>query len=50
VLCYGYLIRWNTFLFAVTLSKLDRQPITVALAQLAALPTLLVYIIFGRDR
>jgi glucose/mannose transport system permease protein len=56
---------WNEFLFAVTLSKPDSQPITVALAQLAggeavkwnlpmagallaALPTLLVYIIFGR--
>jgi glucose/mannose transport system permease protein len=56
---------WNEFLFAVTLSKPDTQPITVALAQLsggeavkwnlpmagallAALPTLLVYIIFGR--
>ena len=56
---------WNEFLFAVTLSKQDSQPITVALAQLAggeavkwnlpmagallaALPTLLVYIIFGR--
>ena len=56
---------WNEFLFAVTLSKPDSQPITVALAQLAggeavkwnlpmagallaALPTLLVYIFFGR--
>ncbi len=56
---------WNEFLFAVTLSKPDSQPITVALAQLAggeavkwnlpmagallgALPTLLVYILFGR--
>ena len=56
---------WNEFLFAVTLSKPDSQPITVALAQLAggeavkwnlpmagallaALPTLLVYVIFGR--
>jgi len=56
---------WNEFLFAVTLSNPDSQPITVALAQLAggeavkwnlpmagalmaALPTLLVYVIFGR--
>jgi len=56
---------WNEFLFAVTLSKPDTQPITVALAQLsggeavkwnlpmagallAALPTLMVYIVFGR--
>lgn len=56
---------WNEFLFAVTLSKPDTQPITVALAQLAggeavkwnlpmsgaliaALPTLLVYILLGR--
>lgn len=35
-------------IFAVTLSKPASQPITVALAQLAALPTLLVYILFGR--
>lgn len=56
---------WNEFLFAVTLSKPDSQPITVALAQLAggeavkwnlpmsgallaALPTLVVYILLGR--
>ena len=57
---------WHEFLFAVTLSKPDGQPITVVQAQLAggeavkwslpmagvlpaaALPTLLVYIIFGR--
>jgi glucose/mannose transport system permease protein len=56
---------WNEFLFAVTLSNPDSQPITVALAQLAggeavrwnlpmagallaALPTLLVYVLFGR--
>jgi glucose/mannose transport system permease protein len=56
---------WNEFLFAVSLSNPDSQPITVALAQLAggeavkwnlpmagallaALPTLLVYVIFGR--
>ncbi|HEY6105322.1 MAG TPA: carbohydrate ABC transporter permease [Anaeromyxobacteraceae bacterium] len=56
---------WNEFLFAVTLSNPQSQPITVALAQLAggeavkwnlpmagallaALPTLLVYVIFGR--
>ena len=56
---------WNEFLFAVTLSNPQSQPITVALAQLAggeavkwnlpmagallaALPTLLVYVVFGR--
>jgi len=56
---------WNEFLFAVTLSNPDSQPITVALAQLAggeavrwnlpmagallaALPTLVVYVLFGR--
>ncbi|HSN91889.1 MAG TPA: carbohydrate ABC transporter permease [Anaeromyxobacteraceae bacterium] len=56
---------WNEFLFAVSLSNPESQPITVALAQLAggeavrwnlpmagallaALPTLLVYVIFGR--
>ena len=56
---------WNEFLFAVTLSKPESQPITVALAQLAggeavkwnlpmagallaALPTLAVYVVFGR--
>ncbi len=56
---------WNEFLFAVTLSRPESQPITVALAQLAggeavkwnlpmsgallaALPTLLVYILLGR--
>lgn len=56
---------WNEFLFAVTLSKPDSQPITVALAQLAggeavkwnlpmagallaAIPTLFVYVAFGR--
>ncbi len=56
---------WNEFLFAVTLSNPDSQPITVALAQLAggeavrgnlpmagallaAVPTLLVYVVFGR--
>jgi glucose/mannose transport system permease protein len=56
---------WNEFLFAVTLSNPDSQPITVALARLsggeavkwnlpmagallAALPTLIVYISFGR--
>jgi glucose/mannose transport system permease protein len=56
---------WNEFLFAVSLSNPQSQPITVALAQLAggeavkwnlpmagalmaALPTLLVYVIFGR--
>ncbi|UCH24676.1 MAG: carbohydrate ABC transporter permease [Trueperaceae bacterium] len=56
---------WNEFLFAVTLTKVESQPITVALAQLAggeavkwnlpmagailaALPTLLVYILLGR--
>ena len=56
---------WNEFLFAVTLSNPDSQPITVALAQLAggeavrwnlpmagallaALPTLAVYVLFGR--
>jgi glucose/mannose transport system permease protein len=56
---------WNEFLFAVTLSNPESQPITVALAQLAggeavrwnlpmagallaALPTLVVYVIFGR--
>jgi glucose/mannose transport system permease protein len=56
---------WNEFLFAVTLSNPESQPITVALAQLAggeavrwnmpmagallaALPTLLVYVLFGR--
>jgi len=56
---------WNEFLFAVTLSRPDTQPITVALAQLAggeavkwnlpmsgallaALPTLLVYMVLGR--
>lgn len=56
---------WNEFLFAVTLTRTDSQPITVALAQLAggeavkwnlpmagailaALPTLLVYILLGR--
>jgi glucose/mannose transport system permease protein len=56
---------WNEFLFAVTLSKPESQPITVALAQLAggeavkwnlpmagallaALPPLLIYIVFGR--
>ncbi len=56
---------WNEFLFAVTLTETQSQPITVALVNLAgsqvvewnvqmagalitALPTLLVYIIFGR--
>ncbi|MBN1681379.1 MAG: carbohydrate ABC transporter permease [Anaerolineae bacterium] len=56
---------WNEFLFAVTLTNENSQPITVALALLAggeavkwnlpmagavlaALPTLLVYIILGR--
>lgn len=56
---------WNEFLFAVTLTSPDNQPVTVALAQLAggqavswnlpmagallaALPTLLVYILLGR--
>jgi len=56
---------WNEFLFAVSLSNPQSQPITVALAQLAggeavkwnlpmagallaALPTMLVYVIFGR--
>jgi glucose/mannose transport system permease protein len=56
---------WNEFLFAVTLTRTDSQPITVALAQLAggeavrwnlpmagailaAIPTLLVYILLGR--
>lgn len=56
---------WNEFLFAVTLSNPESQPITVALAQLAggeavrwnlpmagallaALPTLVVYVLFGR--
>jgi glucose/mannose transport system permease protein len=56
---------WNEFLFAVTLTETQSQPITVALTNLAgsqvvewnvqmsgaiitALPTLLVYIIFGR--
>ncbi len=56
---------WNEFLFAVTLSRISSQPITVALANLAggeavkwnlpmagailaALPTLLIYILLGR--
>jgi len=56
---------WNEFLFAVTLTSQETQPITVALANLAggqavawnlpmagailaALPTLLIYIILGR--
>ncbi|MGP3779854.1 carbohydrate ABC transporter permease [Halanaerobium saccharolyticum] len=56
---------WNEFLFAVSLTDTQSQPITVALTNLAgsqvvewnvqmsgaiitALPTLLVYIIFGR--
>ncbi len=56
---------WNEFLFAVSLSNPQSQPITVALAQLAggeavkwnlpmagallaALPTLLIYVVFGR--
>jgi glucose/mannose transport system permease protein len=56
---------WNEFLFAVTLTDTQSQPITVALTNLAgsqvvewnvqmsgaiitALPTLLIYIIFGR--
>jgi glucose/mannose transport system permease protein len=56
---------WNEFLFGVTLSNPDSQPITVALARLAggeavkwnlpmagallaALPPLLVYVLFGR--
>ncbi|PUU95474.1 carbohydrate ABC transporter permease [Halanaerobium sp.] len=56
---------WNEFLFAVTLTKTQSQPITVALVNLAgsqvvewnvqmaaalltALPTLLVYIFFGK--
>lgn len=56
---------WNEFMFAVTMTNTDSQPITVGLAQLAggeavkwnlpmagaivaALPTLLVYIILGR--
>lgn len=56
---------WNEFLFAVSLTDTQSQPITVALVNLAgsqvvewnvqmsgaiitALPTLLVYIIFGR--
>jgi len=56
---------WNEFLFAVTLTRQESQPITVALAQLAggeavnwnlpmagsilaALPTLIIYIVLGR--
>lgn len=56
---------WNEFLFAVTLTRQETQPITVGLANLAggqavdwnlpmagailaALPTLLIYIILGR--
>jgi glucose/mannose transport system permease protein len=56
---------WNEFLFAVTLTSTDNQPITVQLSQLAggeavkwnlpmagallaALPTLLVYILLGQ--
>ena len=56
---------WNEFLFAVTLTREETQPITVALANLAggqavdwnlpmagailaALPTLLIYIVLGR--
>ncbi|WP_324717433.1 carbohydrate ABC transporter permease [Carboxydochorda subterranea] len=56
---------WNEFLFAVTLTRPDAQPVTVALANLAggqavywnlptagsilaALPTVLVYILLGR--
>jgi glucose/mannose transport system permease protein len=56
---------WNEFLFAVTLTRPDAQPITVALANLAggqavswnlpmagsilaALPTVLIYILLGR--
>ncbi len=56
---------WNEFLFAVTLTRPDAQPITVALANLAggqavswnlpmagsilaALPTVLVYVLLGR--
>jgi glucose/mannose transport system permease protein len=56
---------WNEFLFAVTMTRTDWQPITVKLSQLAggeavqwnlpmagtllaAIPTLLVYIVLGR--
>jgi glucose/mannose transport system permease protein len=56
---------WNEFLFAVTITTSDQQPIMVALqnlsgsqivhwnvqmagALLAALPTLLVYILLGK--
>lgn len=56
---------WNEFLFAVTMTETNAQPITVGLAQLAggeavkwnlpmagailaALPTLVVYIVLGR--
>ena len=56
---------WNEFLFAVTLTRQETQPITVAIANLAggqavdwnlpmagailaALPTLLIYIVLGR--
>ena len=56
---------WNEFLFAVTITATDQQPIMVALqnlagsqvvqwnvqmagALLAALPTLLVYILLGK--
>lgn len=56
---------WNDFLFAVTLTRQETQPITVALANLAggeavhwnlpmagsilaALPTLLIYVVLGR--
>ncbi len=56
---------WNEFLFAVTLTRPDAQPITVALANLAggqavswnlpmagsilaALPTVIIYILLGR--
>lgn len=56
---------WNEFLFAVTITNADSQPVMVALqnlsgsqivqwnvqmagAMLAALPTLIVYIVLGR--
>jgi glucose/mannose transport system permease protein len=62
---YVFMIAWNEFLFAVTLTRQETQPITVALANLAggeavnwnlpmagsilaALPTLLIYVVLGR--
>jgi glucose/mannose transport system permease protein len=65
VIIWQFTQLWNEFLFAVTLSRPDSQPITVALlnlagsqvvewnvqmagAFLAALPTLVVYIVLGR--